>query len=188
MTETHPFVSGSGEPLIIREVTPRSLDIDLAVGRLVLPAPIIEGLEAAIWSKDISFLVAETPDGDPRGQAGVNWKGPVKDGPLKDALEGAANVAFVEVHGEHEGAGIGQNLMLSVEELARRRKRGTLYLTVDHANERGRMFWDRQGYRTVEGLGSYMSSQFRRDDNGIFRMEPEQRTVAVMSKHLDLRV
>ncbi|HSW98457.1 MAG TPA: GNAT family N-acetyltransferase [Candidatus Saccharimonadales bacterium] len=164
----------SGAEIInIRPVSNQSLAGDLATGRLVLPGVVSRSLGYALSVGNISFFVAEAEaDGSPRGQAGVNWLSPLRDGPVKEKLAGVPNVAFVEVPEGHRRQGIGSAIMAVVVQEAQDRGCGQLMLSVGHENPDGRRFWEREGFAPVPGLEAVEYTAFRKDEAGNYGAQP----------------
>jgi ribosomal protein S18 acetylase RimI-like enzyme len=156
-----------GGDAVLRLVTLDSLASDLAETespddprRLSLPAHIAEALPQQISNGDVDFLLAVTPDNEPRGQIGIMWTGPL-DGTIRNYLglqegEYMPQVAFFEVPPSFRGQGIGSKLLKEAADMMVAREHQQLFLIVEVDNVRAQKLYGQSGYamttyrRTIE--------------------------------------
>ncbi|HET8671727.1 MAG TPA: GNAT family N-acetyltransferase [Candidatus Saccharimonadales bacterium] len=167
----------------VRAVTATSVAADLETGRLSLHPKFSEGLAEAIDDGDVSFFVAESPGGEPRGQVGVNWRG--SQGRNKEIIRAvvgdAPNLAFMEVSSGHRGHGIGKELVQTVVTEAERLGHTGLFLTVEVDNPGARRFYEREGF---EHTGVVVTDvQHNRDESGQYG-EPEFRQLDLLYRRV----
>ncbi|HEV7454240.1 MAG TPA: GNAT family N-acetyltransferase [Candidatus Saccharimonadales bacterium] len=168
----------------VRSVTAESLAGDLAAKRLDVPPPIAEGLADDIADGSISFIVAESPQGEPRGQIGINWEGP-RTPAIRDAIGAMPGLAFVEVAEPHRQQGIAQDLLHAAYGEALARGHSSVFLTVEANNTPAINLYRKEGF--VDAGVSHSLDQFVRDPDGVFRGAREAREMHVFIKHLDPR-
>jgi ribosomal protein S18 acetylase RimI-like enzyme len=84
--------------------------------------------------------------------------------------DGWGEIFAIYVHPEHWGDGHGYELLLAGEEALRERSHERALLWVLEANERGRLFYERQGWRVgmpirVEDIGGVQVTELRYEKN-----------------------
>jgi GNAT superfamily N-acetyltransferase len=168
----------------VRSVTADSVADDLATKRLDLPPPIAEGLADDIADGSISFIVAESPQGEPRGQVGINWEGP-RTPAIRDAIGAIPGIAFMDVAEPHRRQGIAQDLLHAAYDEALARGHTSVFLTVQAANTPAVNLYRKEGF--VETGISHNFDQFVRDPDGVFRGRREPREMHVFIKQLNPR-
>ncbi len=134
---------------------------------------------------DIDFLVAENADGEPRGQAGINWKAPV-DKANREALgvppeSYVPNISFVEVPDGHKGHGIGTAMIKTLIAEATRRGYDRVFLNVAENNPRAKDLYVRLGFVDVGHTRS--TTAFERNADGTYG-DPISHVTDLMVKNI----
>lgn len=134
----------------IRPVTAESLPGDLARGLLDLPDEIAAALPEQIASNVVRFLVAEGPDGSPRGQVALRYDGARKP-EVRERVGDAVGLSFLGVPKAHRRKGIGRALMqAAIDEVEQsdQASRG-IFLAVETNNFRAIPLYESLGFVAV---------------------------------------
>lgn len=100
---------------------------------------------AELTSSSHSFLFVAIRDGETIGFI----SGDLREGSPTFSPKTWASVDDVYVAPEHRGTGVGRTLLKNVEAWAREKRASGISLQVAAANERGRKFYERLGFREV---------------------------------------